>query len=32
MLHGGEAAQSKNAYASLSDTEKQQLIAFLESL
>jgi CxxC motif-containing protein (DUF1111 family) len=32
MLHGGEAEQSKNAYAQLSDTEKQQLIEFLESL
>jgi CxxC motif-containing protein (DUF1111 family) len=32
MLHGGEAEQSKNAYVQLSDTEKQQLIEFLESL
>jgi CxxC motif-containing protein (DUF1111 family) len=32
MLHGGEAEQSKNAYTQLSDTEKQQLTEFLESL
>ena len=32
MLHGGEAAISKSAYTTLSDQEKQQLIAFLESL
>jgi CxxC motif-containing protein (DUF1111 family) len=32
MLHGGEAEQSRSAYTQLSDTEKQQLIGFLESL
>ena len=32
MLHGGEAEQSKHAYTQLSDTEKQQLTEFLESL
>lgn len=32
MLHGGEATQIKSAYTQLSDTEKQQLTAFLESL
>ena len=32
MLHGGEAEQSKNAFTQLSDTEKQHLIQFLESL
>lgn len=32
MLHGGEAEQSKSAYVQLSDSEKQQLIEFLESL
>ena len=32
MLHGGEAEQSRNAYSQLSEQEKQQLIAFLESL
>ncbi len=31
-LHGGEAEQSKNSYQQLSETEKQQLIKFLESL
>ena len=32
MLHGGEAGQSKTNYTQLSDTEKLQLIKFLESL
>jgi len=31
-LHGGEAEQAKNNYNSLSETEKQRLIKFLESL
>lgn len=32
MLHGGEAGQSRVAFESLSETDKQKLIAFLESL
>lgn len=32
LLHGGEAEQSKNDYNQLSDTEKEMLIKFLESL
>lgn len=32
MLHGGEAEQSKEAFTQLTDTDKQQLIKFLESL
>lgn len=32
LLHGGEAENSKNAYQSLTDTEKSQLLKFLESL
>lgn len=32
LLHSGEAEQSKNSYDQLSETEKQQLIEFLESL
>lgn len=32
QLHGGEASNSRSAFNSLSDSEKQQLIAFLESL
>ncbi len=32
LLHGGEAQQSKTKYNQLSETEKQQLIKFLESL
>ncbi len=32
LLHGGEAEQSKTMYTQLSETEKQQLIKFLESL
>ena len=32
FLHGGEAQQSKTMYTQLSETEKQQLIKFLESL
>ena len=32
LLHGGEAEQSKSNYSALSESEKQQLIAFLESL
>ena len=32
LLHGGEAEQSKNNYNQLQETEKQQLLAFLESL
>lgn len=31
-LHGGEAQKSKSKYTALSDTEKQQLLTFLESL
>lgn len=30
--HGGEALDSKNAYMDLTDTERKQLICFLESL
>lgn len=32
LLHGGEASASSEQYRQLTDTEKQQLIAFLESL
>ena len=32
LLHGGEAAQSRSAYQSLSTEEKAKLIRFLESL
>lgn len=32
LLHGGEAQLSKNIFDSLSNAEKQKLIAFLESL
>lgn len=32
LLHGGEAANSRNQYQALNATEKQQLITFLESL
>ena len=32
LQHGGEALNSRNAYDGLSETEKQQLIKFLESL
>lgn len=32
LLHSGEAEQSKNNYKQLAETEKQQLIEFLESL
>ncbi|MCB9304683.1 MAG: thiol oxidoreductase [Lewinellaceae bacterium] len=32
LLHGGEAEQSKTNYTQLSNTEKEQLIKFLESL
>lgn len=32
QMHGGEAQNSNNAYQSLSQTEKDQLIKFLESL
>ncbi len=32
VLHGGEAQQSKTDYTQLSETEKQQLVKFLESL
>lgn len=32
MLHGGEAEQSKNIFTSLSESDKDQLIKFLESL
>ena len=32
LMHGGEAEQSKNNYSQLQETEKQQLLAFLESL
>lgn len=32
MLHGGEAENSRNMYENLSDEEKNQLLAFLESL
>lgn len=31
-MHGGEAEQSKNKYLLLSESEKTQLVAFLESL
>lgn len=31
-MHGGEALSSKNAFANLSQTDKQKLIKFLESL
>ena len=31
-LHGGEAANSKNRFVQSSETDKQQLIKFLESL
>lgn len=31
-LHGGEAQKIKSKYTALSDTEKQQLLTFLESL
>lgn len=32
LLHGGEATQSKDKYVQLSETDKRQLIIFLESL
>jgi CxxC motif-containing protein (DUF1111 family) len=32
LLHGGEAEQAKTNYGQLSEIEKQELIAFLESL
>jgi len=32
QLHGGEAAQSRQAYRNLSDEDQQKLITFLESL
>jgi CxxC motif-containing protein (DUF1111 family) len=32
LLHGGEAENSKNQFLSLSETEKADLIKFLESL
>jgi CxxC motif-containing protein (DUF1111 family) len=32
LLHGGEAEKSKTNFEDLSDTEKKQLISFLESL
>jgi CxxC motif-containing protein (DUF1111 family) len=32
LLHGGEALQSKNLYEALTETEKQNLVKFLESL
>ena len=32
LLHGGEASNSRTGYQALSDSEKQSLIAFLESL
>ena len=32
VQHGGEAEISKNLFVSLSETEKKQLIKFLESL
>jgi len=32
LLHGGEALQARNAYKQLTETEKEQLIKFLESL
>ncbi len=31
-LHGGEAEESKNKYVQLSDTEREQILKFLESL
>jgi CxxC motif-containing protein (DUF1111 family) len=32
QLHGGEAQNSKNQYNQLSETDRQNLIKFLESL
>ncbi len=32
LLHGGEAEQSRNQFTALSESEKQTLLAFLESL
>ena len=32
LLHGGEAQQSNNNYQNLSESDKQNLIKFLESL
>jgi len=32
LLHGGEAQEPKNKYNQLSESEKQQLLKFLESL
>jgi CxxC motif-containing protein (DUF1111 family) len=32
LLHGGEATNSRNKYSELSESEKKQLIKFLESL
>ena len=32
LLHGGEGENSKNMYVQLSDSQKQQIIKFLESL
>ena len=32
LLHGGEGVQSKSAYQQLSETDKQNLLIFLESL
>ena len=32
LLHGGEAQASKTAYEGLSDSDRQALIAFLNSL
>ena len=32
LLHGGEAVQSKNNFQNLSETDKNKLLKFLESL
>ena len=32
LLHGGEALKSRQKYSTLTASEKQQLITFLESL
>ena len=32
LLHGGEGANSREAYKNLSETERKQLVLFLESL
>ena len=32
LMHGGEAEQSKNNFMQLTESEKKQLVKFLESL